>query len=81
MRIAICDDSKHDRESLHENIKLTEVASNFDYSLFPSGEKLLSAVSSGETFEIVFLDNFFCLCYYVAYKRIYSFRMSSAKAI
>lgn len=56
MRIAICDDCARDRESLRDTLLLTDIGRECSYSLFHSGEALLSAMAEGALFDTVFLD-------------------------
>ena len=55
MKIAICDDSLRDREGLRDILLSTELGNDCDYSLFSSGEALLTALESS-FFDIIFLD-------------------------
>ena len=54
MRIAICDDSSVDANMIR--YALSDISSDLDMVCFSSGRELLSAIESGDRFELAFLD-------------------------
>lgn len=56
MKIAICDDVIRDCKYLKKCCEQSKVVQNVEYSIFLSGNELLSSLESGKRFDIIFLD-------------------------
>lgn len=56
MKIAICDDSVKDAEQIKHCCLVSALSSSFDYTIFHSGNKLISSLHDGNQFDIFFLD-------------------------